>query len=144
MLGNLSLSQLVNITKGKLINGGKNQLINQISIDSRQIYNPSNTLFVALQGAKAKGETFIADLVEMGVEVFLVSFEGSDKLAEIFKDAVFIGVHDTKVALQQIAKYIREQFDKPVVSITGSNGKTIVKEWLGQILSQSFAVAKRD
>lgn len=142
MLGSLSINQLVNITKGKLINGVENQLIGQISIDSRQIYNPSKTLFVALQGAKARGETFISALVELGVEAYLVPIESAEKLAETFKEAAFIGVDDTRKALQEIAKYTREQFKSPVVGITGSNGKTIVKEWLGQILSQSFAIAK--
>uniref|UniRef100_UPI004048A476 bifunctional UDP-N-acetylmuramoyl-tripeptide:D-alanyl-D-alanine ligase/alanine racemase n=1 Tax=Algoriphagus sp. TaxID=1872435 RepID=UPI004048A476 len=54
----------------------------------------------------------------------------------------FIQVKDTRIALQSLATYQRVQFTKPVVGITGSNGKTIVKEWLGQVLSQQFAVAK--
>jgi len=142
MLDYLSVDQLVKITGGKLINSGKNLWIDQISIDSRQIYNPSKTLFVALQGAKAKGESFIPALVELGIEVYLVPIEAVEKLAETFEKKSFIGVPDTRKALQQIAKYTREQFKAPVVGITGSNGKTIVKEWLAQILSQSLAVAK--
>jgi alanine racemase len=142
MLDYLSVDQLVKITGGKLVNSGKNLWIDQISIDSRQIYNPGKTLFVALQGAKAKGESFIPALVESGVEVYLVPIGALAKLAETFEKASFIGVPDTRKALQQIAKYMREQFNAPVVGITGSNGKTIVKEWLAQILSQTFAVAK--
>lgn len=142
MLEYLSVDQLVKITGGKLINSSKNLWIDQISIDSRQIYNPSKTLFVALQGAKAKGESFIPALVELGIEVYLVPIEAVEKLAETFEKKSFIGVPDTRKALQQIAKFTREQFKAPVVGITGSNGKTIVKEWLAQILSQSFAVAK--
>jgi alanine racemase len=142
MLNSLSLSQLVEITKGKLIQGDESRMIEQISIDSRQILNPAKTLFVALQGSKAKGESFIPSLIEVGVEVFLVPTESGEKLAASFGSQAFLAVSDTRLALQQIAKYIREQFKSPVVGITGSNGKTIVKEWLAQILSQSYAVAK--
>ena len=120
MLEYLSVDQLVKITGGKLINSSKNLWIDQISIDSRQIYNPSKTLFVALQGAKAKGESFIPALVELGIEVYLVPIEAVEKLAETFEKKSFIGVPDTRKALQQIAKFTREQFKAPVVGITGT------------------------
>ena len=127
MLNSLSLTQLVEITKGRLIQGDEHRSIEQISIDSRQVFNPSKTLFIALQGAKAKGETFIPSLIELGVEVFLVPLESAEKLAASFESQAFLAVPDTRKALQEIAKYTREQFKSPVVGITGSNGKTIVK-----------------
>jgi alanine racemase len=142
MFCNLSTNKLVKITDGKLINSAANRVIEQISIDSRQIYSPAKTLFVALQGAKAKGESFIPALIELGVNVFLVPMESGALLEKNYPAQVFLLVSDTRKALQQIAKYTRDQFKAPLVGITGSNGKTIVKEWLAQILSQSYAVAK--
>ncbi len=142
MLQSLSLHQLVSISKGTLLAGQPDLRISNISIDSRQILNPQHTLFVALRGAKAKGEDFIPGLIGSGVHCFLIHETMSESLLSRFPEAAFIAVKDTRKALQQIAKYIREQFGKPVISITGSNGKTIVKEWLGQILSQKYAVAK--
>jgi alanine racemase len=142
MLQPLTLDQLVAITDGLLVSGEGLSSISQISIDSRQIFNPRNTLFVALQGAKSKGEDFIPNLIELEVSCYLIHHTEQSQLSKYSEKAGFIAVVDTKVALQRIAKYTREQFHKPVISITGSNGKTIVKEWLGQILSLKYAVAK--
>lgn len=142
MLQPLTLNQLIAVTDGLLLSGDGESSISQISIDSRQIFNPGNTLFVALQGAKSKGEDFIPSLIELDVSCYLIHHTEQDQLSSYFVNAAFIAVVDTKVALQRIAKYTREQFHKPVISITGSNGKTIVKEWLGQILSLKYAVAK--
>lgn len=142
MFGNISMDKLVKITNGKLANNGDNRVVEQISIDSRQIYSPEKTLFVALQGAKAKGESFIPALIELGVNIFLVPMESGVELEKNYPAQVFLLVPDTRKALQLIAKHTREQFKAPLVGITGSNGKTIVKEWLAQILSQSYAVAK--
>jgi Alr-MurF fusion protein len=141
MLSALSIAQLEEFTGGKA--QGKNfaGLITQISIDSRQIIRPEYCLFVALRGAKADGADFIPNLIRKGIPVFLVH-EDWPIAPELAINATFIPVNNTKKALQAIAAYQRSQFEKPVVGITGSNGKTIVKEWLGQVLSQSFTVAK--
>lgn len=141
MLSPLSATQLKEITGGKALGKGYEALITQISIDSRQILHPEQTLFVALRGAKADGADFIPALIKEGIRIFLVheDWKVSPELLEV---ASFVVVKNTRLALQSIAGFQRSQFAKPVVSITGSNGKTIVKEWLGQVLSQSFTVAK--
>lgn len=141
MLISLSIAQLEEITGGKAQGIRRDQLISQISIDSRQILHPEQTLFVALRGAKADGADFIPDLINEGIRVFLVHEDWlvEDKQTDI---ATFIFTIDTRQALQKIAAFQRSIFTKPVVGITGSNGKTIIKEWLGQVLSQRFAVAK--
>jgi alanine racemase len=141
MVSPLSAIQIKEITGGKAIGKGYKALITQISIDSRQILHPEQTLFVALRGAKADGADFIPALIREGIRIFLVheDWKVSPELLEI---ACFVVVKNTRMALQSIAGFQRSQFAKPVVSITGSNGKTIVKEWLGQVLSQSFTVAK--
>lgn len=141
MLTSLSIDQLRQITHGEVLGKNRTPQISQISIDSRQIIHPDQTLFVALRGAKADGAEFIPELMEQGIRMFLVHQDW--KKVNVFQDqATFILVPDTRKALQQIASYQRGQFSKPVVGITGSNGKTIVKEWLGQVLGQSFTVAK--
>ena len=134
----LTPEQIASITGGKLLGKNLSLELTRVSIDSRQILNPTQTLFVALKGAKADGAKFIPQLIEEGVQVFLVS----ESFQIQNKETCYIAVKDTRKALQSLAKYQRELFEKPVVSITGSNGKTIVKEWLGQILSQNYAVAK--
>lgn len=141
MLTSLSIAQLEDITGGKALGSRRDQLISQISIDSRQILHPEQTLFVALRGAKADGADFIPELIEEGVRVFLVH-EGWSVDEKLMDLASFIFTKDTRQALQKIAAFERSVFTKPVVGITGSNGKTIIKEWLGQVLSQRFAVAK--
>lgn len=141
MLETLSLEKIALLAGGKILSGQKTFEIAQISIDSRQLINPGKTLFVALRGAKADGEDFISELVQQGVLAFLVH---TGYLKDQFLDphVSFIEVADTRKALQALAQYQRAAFTKPVLGITGSNGKTIVKEWLGQVLSQNYAVVK--
>ncbi|REG83605.1 bifunctional UDP-N-acetylmuramoyl-tripeptide:D-alanyl-D-alanine ligase/alanine racemase [Algoriphagus antarcticus] len=139
MFQEISQKQIAEITEGSFLSGKDELLVSQIAIDSRQILHPEKTLFVALRGAKADGADFIPQLAELGVKTFLVHLD-FDALG--IPDVCFIKVSDTRWALQLLAKYQRELFSNPVVSIAGSNGKTIVKEWLGQILGQKYAVAK--
>ena len=141
MLSALSVAQLEEITGGKATGREFTGLITQISIDSRQVIHAEQTLFVALRGAKADGADYIGPLVANGIRAFLVH-EDTVYPADLLKEASFIAVQNTRDALQAIAAFQRQQFGKPVVGITGSNGKTIVKEWLGQVLSQSYTVAK--
>src|SRR5690606_32606237 len=141
MLSQLTIAQLENITGGEAQGKEFSGLISQISIDSRQVIQPDFTLFVALRGAKADGADYISALVTEGVRCFLVHHDWrSDSGLE--EEATFVCVSDTRKALQAIAALQRAQFAKPVVAITASNGKTIVKEWLGQVLSVIFTVAK--
>ena len=139
MFQEISQKQIAEITDGSRANGNDELAITQIAIDSRQILHPQKTLFVALRGAKADGADFVPQLVELGVKTFLVHQDFDERA---FPDICFIKVSDTRRALQLLAKFQRSLFKNPVVSIAGSNGKTIVKEWLGQILGQKFAVAK--
>ena len=141
MLTVLTRSLLEQITGGKGLGKDPGQPIAQISIDSRQVLHPEQTLFIALKGAKADGIAFVSELLDLGVAYFLVDQQASIPSSWLEK-GYFIQVKDTRTALQSLASYQRAQFTKPVVGITGSNGKTIVKEWLGQVLSQQFAVAK--
>lgn len=136
MVQAITALQIAHIVEGKL-QGDHPGLISRVSIDSRQILQPEATIFVALRGTKADGATFIPQLLKEGIACFLVNED-----QEIVDGAAFIKVPDTKIALQKLAAFQRKQFEKPVIGITGSNGKTIVKEWLGQLLSQQYSVAK--
>lgn len=141
MLSALAIAEVAQITGGDLIGIDHSLQIAQISIDSRQTVQPKQTLFVALRGAKADGADYILRMIEEGVCCFLVHQDWRIP-AGLERRATFVTVPDTRAALQALASYERGLFAKPLVGITGSNGKTIVKEWLGQVLSQSYTVAK--
>lgn len=113
--------------------------IEHLCIDSRRIVHPAHSLFFALKTERRNGHSFIKQCYEKGVRSFAVSEKADYSL---YPDAHFLLVKDTLQALQQLAAYHRKQFSIPVIGITGSNGKTIVKEWLYQLLSDDFNIAR--
>jgi len=113
--------------------------VERLLIDSRSLVQPEGTLFVALKTATNDGHKYIGELYQRGIRMFLVN-EGYDIKAE--KDASFIIVPDTLKALQKLAERHRKHFDIPVLAITGSNGKTIVKEWLYQLMSPDKIIVR--
>lgn len=113
--------------------------IDYVQIDSRRIIHPQTVLFFALQTARRDGHDFLKECYQKGVRNFVVQKEIS--VAD-FTDANVLLVNDTLKALQQLAAYHRKQFTIPVIGITGSNGKTIVKEWLNQLLSDQFNIVR--
>ena len=130
----LSISQISSVVGGELRSDEINSeiLISSISIDSRTIFDPASSVFFALKSERNDGHRYIPDLVHMGVRAFIVS-DYSDEFQK-YDDCGFIVVADTLQALQKLAAWHRSQFQIPVVGITGSNGKTIVKEWLFEVL----------
>jgi len=106
--------------------------ISSIAIDSRMIFDPESSLFFALKTDRNDGHRYIADLVHAGVRAFLVSSFSEEFLK--YSNCSFVVVDDTLKALQKLAAWNRAQFYIPVLGITGSNGKTIVKEWLFELL----------
>lgn len=106
--------------------------------DSRQVFHPGETLFFALVTKNNNGHNYINELYESGVRNFVVSELFSEW--NEYNDANFLVVPNTLNALQRIAAYHRRQFDIPVIGVTGSNGKTVVKEWLYQILHHNFNI----
>ncbi len=113
--------------------------VEHLQIDSRRIIHPQTTLFFALQTARRDGHDFIKECYSRGIRNFAVQKKVD---VSVFSDANFILVDDTLKALQQLAAYHRQQFNIPVIGITGSNGKTIVKEWLNQLLSDHFNIVR--
>ena len=114
-------------------------LIEHLLLDSRRIYAPAASLFFALKGNRRDGHQFINELYKRGVRAFVIT-ENVD--TNLFPEANFLFVNDTLAALQQLAVHHRKQFNIPVIGITGSNGKTIVKEWLYQLLHEDFNIVR--
>lgn len=108
--------------------------------DSRQLSNPSETLFFAFETKNNDGHRYIADLYAAGVRNFVVSKMMPEW--KNFSGCNFLFVKSPLRALQKIAAYHRRRFDIPVIGITGSNGKTIVKEWLYQLLQEDFNIVR--
>lgn len=113
--------------------------VEQLLLDSRKVYSPSTSLFFAIKSQRRDGHEFISELYNKGVRSFIVS-EPID--AALFPEANFLLVDNTLVALQQIAANHRQQFAIPVIGISGSNGKTIVKEWLYQLLQENYNIVR--
>ena len=132
---NYTLKQLTKITNGKLI-GDETKVVNQIVIDSRSPIISDRTLFVALKGNKVNGHLFCEAFNANDGEIILVS--EPQNLPNVNQ----IVVKDTLLALQLIAKHHRQQYNIPVIGITGSNGKTIVKEWLYHVLKSNYTICR--
>lgn len=107
--------------------------VKDILIDSRRLITPEQSMFFALKTKRDDGHRYIEDLYQKGLRYFVVSSENSWE--ERFPEGSFFVVQDTLTALQQLAAAHRMNFDIPVIGITGSNGKTIVKEWIFQLMS---------
>lgn len=136
----MKLSEIKVITQAAANTGSLSAEIAELAIDSRKILDAATCLFIALKGTFRDGHQFITDAFEKGVRAFLVS-EMPESLAD-FPGAAFLVVGDTLKAIQQIATAHREQFHLPVIGITGSNGKTSVKEWLFQLLADDYTIVR--
>lgn len=109
--------------------------------DSRSLCFPEETLFFALKSGRNDGHRYIADLYRRGVRNFVVT-DVPQSFDTVYPEANFLKVTDTREALQRLAERHRDAFNIPIVGITGSNGKTIVKEWLYQVLSPDRYVTR--
>lgn len=111
--------------------------------DSRQLTDPADTLFFAIPTKRNNGVLYVEDLYDKGVRNFVVSADVDDDMhyrLMSLQEANIWYVKDVIVTLQRLAEYHRRLFDIPVVGITGSNGKTIVKDWIVQLLIQDHKV----
>ena len=120
--------------------GSSNQSIQHILIDSRQFTQAENTVFIALNTAKNDAHQYVLGLYQKGIRLFIVNYI-PDNCKQI-NDACFYEVSNTLKALQQLSIIHRSQFQIPVIGITGSNGKTIVKEWLYQLLKDDYTICR--
>ena len=134
-----SIQEIISLVSGHAEGSSVQVLIDHLVTDTRKITDPAGSVFFAIHGEKRDGHLFIPEAYQQGVRVFVVGREG---LHQQFPDSVFILVQDPLQALQQLAAAHRAAFDIPVIGITGSNGKTIVKEWLNHLLEPSFSIVR--
>lgn len=116
------------------------QEIHHLLLDSRKLYHPTQALFFAIDGEHHNGHNFVQELYQKGVRNFVIDKASFPK--DAFPQANILLVNNTIQALQQIAKYHRSQFEFPVIGITGSNGKTMIKEWLAKLLARNYRIVK--
>jgi alanine racemase len=131
--------QLAEICDGVVFGKGDPLQFDTILIDSRKLGDPSNTLFVAMSGPRHDGHVYISDLYIRGVRQFVID---KDVDISIYPEAAFCSVKSSLKAFQKLAAFHRKQFQIPVVGITGSNGKTVVKEWLNTMLAGDFRIVR--
>ena len=134
----LDLKNSAAILQAKWLGIHTNTTIENISIDSRSLQNESKTLFFALVGPNNDAHNYIASLIDKGVQNFVVNYIPQN----LENQANFLVVDNTLESLQQFAAYHRSQFNFPIIGITGSNGKTIVKEWLNFLLSPDYNIIR--
>lgn len=115
-------------------------VISTLLTDSRKLSLPEETLFFALTTKTNDGHNYINDLYIKGVRNFVVS--KNHDISDSHSDANFLIVKDTLAALQKLVAYHRRKFDIPVIGIAGSNGKTVVKEWLYQLLHKDYNIVR--
>lgn len=134
----MHISQIATIVNGRLLQSSDDLEIQTIVYDSRKATGAPDELFIALPGSNHDGHDYVEPLIRKGVRNFLLS----KPIAPDHANLNIIQVEHVLASLQQLAAYHRRQFQLPVVGITGSNGKTIVKEWLSTLLSHQFQVVK--
>ncbi len=118
----------------------KNATVSQLLTDSRSLTDPEETIFFALKTANNDGHNYIASLYQRGVRSFVVNH--IDNVTREMREANFLVVPDTLEALQTLATNHRRRFHIPVIGITGSRGKTTVKEWLNHLLADDYKIVR--
>ena len=135
-----SIKDITEIVKGKLIKFSEDNPIKNLVLDSRKLTTPDQSLFFAIRGQRHDGHQYIQELYRKGVRNFIVSSHSEN--IDLLFGANIIEVDSSLHALQRLAAHHRSKFDFDVVGITGSNGKTIVKEWLYQLMQDNFHIVR--
>ena len=135
----ITIQDIIRVTHGVCDQQVDNQYITDITYDSRNLLEGKKTLFIPLTTGRRDGHTYVNAAVKSGVTCCLIS---DDSITLPESSCVFIKVDDTLVAYQSIAAWRRSQVSFPIIGITGSNGKTIVKEWLSTILEPHYSLIK--
>ncbi|MHC1708610.1 MAG: bifunctional UDP-N-acetylmuramoyl-tripeptide:D-alanyl-D-alanine ligase/alanine racemase [Bacteroidales bacterium] len=135
------LTEIASIVRGQLSRQDHTDYsLSELLIDSRQLGQAEHALFFALASKRNDGHRYVPELYSKGVRCFVVNALSPDW--NDLKDAVFVIVQDTLTALQQLAAHHRRLFNIPVIGITGSNGKTIIKEWLFQMMHEDKKIVR--
>lgn len=134
----LSIRNIASILNAQWTGNHPSTLVSNIAIDSRSLQNGAQTLFFALVGPNHDAHIYLEELIQKGVRNFVVTHVPES----VSHQANFLVVDNTLDALQDFAAYHRSLFDFTVIGITGSNGKTIVKEWLNFLLEPDFNIIR--
>ncbi len=134
-----TIEHIREVTTGSFLQFAGSYSIEHLLTDSRRLLFAESSLFFALSGPRRNGSQFIQELYDRGLRNFVVS-EPVD--LSLYGQANFILVANTLEALQKLVSFHRSQFDFPVIGITGSNGKTVVKEWLNQLLEDQYTIVR--
>jgi UDP-N-acetylmuramyl pentapeptide synthase len=135
---NYTISRIASILKISSFRQSQESLIAHLVIDSRRLIDPEASLFFAIR-AQRDGHLFISDAYANGVRNFVISDE---QWLNHYPDANMLVVPDVLKALQHLAAYNRDFYNPEIIGITGSNGKTIVKEWLYQLIAKDYNLVK--
>ncbi|HEU4719522.1 MAG TPA: bifunctional UDP-N-acetylmuramoyl-tripeptide:D-alanyl-D-alanine ligase/alanine racemase [Bacteroidia bacterium] len=136
-----SIPDIARIVSAEKVILPEDRSVSRLLIDSRNMTHSDGVLFFAIRGERHDAHDFLPDLFSKGVRNFVVS-RLPDDCENSYPDSSFILVKDTLAALQTLATHHRKRFTYPVISVTGSNGKTIVKEWLWQLLRDDFSIVR--
>ena len=140
------LSEVIKAIQPLRVIGGldSNLDIMHLLTDSRQLVasQAKNTLFFALRTSKNDGARYVAEVHQHGVQVSVMDTLSLSKIQHAEQLGMILVVDNTLTALQELAAYVRSKFKGTVIGITGSNGKTVVKEWLFQLLKDDYWVIR--
>ena len=137
----MRFTELARITEGKLLSQGADEPVYYLLTDSRKLINAAGAVFFAIRGDRHDGHQYIEEAYQKGIRYFVVE-EGVSTVNTPLPEAGILRVKSSITALQQAASWLRQQVSFPIIAITGSNGKTIVKEWLGNLLSPHEQVVR--
>ena len=136
-------SQLPEICKGSLFQLTDDVSISYLLLDSRKLVVSPGAVFFALPGQQHNGHQYLQDAYQGGIRCFVVEEKAGIAMPDMeMPEANILQVRDTLKALQALTRWHRRQFKLPIVAITGSNGKTIVKEWLSNLLAPEEQVVR--
>lgn len=133
---NYSIKDLSKITHSKIF-GDENLIVESIYFDSRSIFSAKNQAFIAINTQSNSGEKYIEDAINKGIRIII-----SEKKLETNQEVTWLIVDNSIKFLQEIAKHHLLKFDLGTIGITGSNGKTVIKEWLFQCLNEDYHIVK--
>lgn len=136
----IRFSQLEKITGGKILQRQTDSPVTVLTVDSRKAYLHEGAIFFAIKGERHDGHQYLHELYEQGIRQFVI--EHRVEQIDLLHEANILLVPSATEALQKLAAHHRSLFSIPVIGITGSNGKTIIKEWLSQILSKDKVIVK--
>lgn len=133
----MKFSELAEICGGDILHLAEDQKVTSLCIDTRNLSIQRGAVFFAINGDNHDGHSYIEEAYEKGIRLFV-----TEKRIKVIGEATVLLVSSSVIALQTTAAYHRKQYSCPVIAITGSNGKTIVKEWLSSLLTQSYDIVK--